>query len=86
MRRYIILERDNTRPHAAHLTLGETEKFHLDVLVHPLYSPDFTALDYHLFGAYRQHMGASTMEMTRQFSRPYLHSCKILKWSSITLT
>jgi hypothetical protein len=43
-----------------------------------------TALDYHLFGPWKHHVGASTIEMTRQLSRPCLHSCRILKWSSIT--
>jgi len=48
--RGVILLHDNARPHTARLTVEFVDNLGLDLLSHPLYSPDLAPSDYHLFG------------------------------------
>jgi histone-lysine N-methyltransferase SETMAR len=45
----VILQHDNTRPHAATMTKVAIQELDWKILPHPPYSPDLASSDYHLF-------------------------------------
>jgi len=50
----IVLLHDNARPHTAAHTVETLQKLKYEVLAYPLYSPDLTPSDYHLFGPIKE--------------------------------
>lgn len=44
-----ILLHDNARPHTAKMTVAKLQELELELLHHPLYSPDLAPTDYHFF-------------------------------------
>jgi hypothetical protein len=46
----VLLLHDNARPHTAAATLDTTGRVKFQILQHPLYSPDLSPSDYHVFG------------------------------------
>jgi len=46
---WILLLRDNARPHTARATIDALETLKFEVLSHPPYSPDFAPSDFHFF-------------------------------------
>lgn len=46
----IILLHDNARPHTANLTKATLQRFGWKTFQHPLYSPDLSPCDFHIFG------------------------------------
>jgi len=65
MRRKVILQHDNARPHTALLTLEKTENMGWEVLPHPPYSPDLAPSDYHLFGFVKNQMRGQHYETNK---------------------
>ena len=45
----IILLHDNARPHTANLVRDKLQRFGWETFQHPLYSPDFSPCDFHIF-------------------------------------
>ncbi|XP_014771382.1 histone-lysine N-methyltransferase SETMAR-like [Octopus bimaculoides] len=45
----VFLQHDNSRPHVDNLTKTDIQELGWEVLPHPLYSPDITLSDYHIF-------------------------------------
>jgi len=52
----VCLLRDNACPRFAHVTTALLEKFKWGILDHPLYSPDLTPSDFHLFLHLKKHL------------------------------
>jgi hypothetical protein len=77
VKRHIILQHNNASPLTAHLTLKKTETFGWKVLPHPPCSPDLVPSDYHLLTPLK-YQGV-TMKMMRQFTKPCIPGCQILK-------
>jgi histone-lysine N-methyltransferase SETMAR len=48
--RGVQLHHENARPHTARATEERIQELRLDLLEHPLYSPDLAPSDFHLFG------------------------------------
>ena len=46
----IILLHDNTHPHTANLVRNKLQRFGWEILLHPLYSPELSPCDFHIFG------------------------------------
>ena len=46
----IIILHDNDRPHIANLVRNKLQRFGWEALQHPLYSPDLSPCDLHIFG------------------------------------
>jgi histone-lysine N-methyltransferase SETMAR len=56
MKKTVILQHDNARPHTARLALQTIRKNGCELLSHPPYSPDLAPSDYHLFGPLKDHL------------------------------
>jgi len=67
--RNIIILRDNTRPHAAHLTSEAIAKMGWEVLPHPFYSPDLAPSDYHLFRFVKNQLCGQRYETTEAIQK-----------------
>ncbi|PNF38942.1 hypothetical protein B7P43_G07033 [Cryptotermes secundus] len=72
-RNFIILH-DNTRPHAARLTLEAIAKMGWEILPHPSYSPDLAPSDYNLFGFVKYQLRGQRFE-TREAIQKAVRQC-----------
>jgi histone-lysine N-methyltransferase SETMAR len=55
-----LLQYDSARPHTAHSTVATIQDLSFEHLPHPLYSPDLTPSDFHVFGPLKQAMGGKS--------------------------
>ena len=61
-----ILLQDNAQPHVAQGTLLKIQQWNLEVLSHPLYSPDLAPTDYHFFQALDNFLQGKTFATEKQ--------------------
>ncbi|GFW98758.1 histone-lysine N-methyltransferase SETMAR [Trichonephila clavipes] len=51
----VVLLHDNARSHVSRVTQRKLDKFKWETLNHPLYSPDMSPCDFHVFGPLKKH-------------------------------
>jgi len=52
----VLLQHDNARPHTARSTVAPIQDLTFEYLPHPLYSPNLTPSDFHVFGPLKEKM------------------------------
>ena len=73
----VLLQYDNARPHTAHSSVATIQDLSFECLPHPLYSPDLTPSDIHIFGPLKEAMGGKSFrsdEEVKQVVHEWLHS------------
>ena len=60
-RRGVVFHQENGRPHTSVVTCQKLKELGWEVLMHPPYSPDLAASDYHLFLALRNFLSDKKM-------------------------
>ena len=73
----VLLQHDNARPHTAHSTVATIQDLSFEFLPHPLYPPDLTPSDFHIFGPLKEAMGGKSFrsnEEVQQGVHKWLHS------------
>ena len=68
LRRGILLQHDNARPHTSAETLAKIRELGFTVLPHPPYSPDLAPSDYWLFGAMKRPLRGKRYDNLQQLS------------------
>jgi len=67
----------NARPHSTTLTQENLAQIYWTALEHPLYSPDLSLCDYHMFEPLKEALGGQRFdddEQVKNFLRVLLHS------------
>ena len=54
LRKGVLLQQDNARPHSAQRTAETIKELGFEVLEHPPYSPDLAPSDFHMFGPLKE--------------------------------
>jgi len=56
----VLLQHANARPHTACSTVATIQDLSFESLSHPLYSPELTPSDFHVFGPHKEAMGSKS--------------------------
>ena len=73
----VLLQHDNAQPHTAHSTVATIKDLSFECLPHPLYSPDLTPSDFHMFGPVKEATGGKSSRSDKEVQlavHEWLHS------------